>query len=141
MADPKKLAQALQDIPLNPMTAHDMASNEAIAMYGKDTQHNGPADAYRHLLWSGMMANKYPNMPVAQTLGWLHESSIPFVGAPMESNAEKQMDTTNNEYGRYIGSDAKNLDEIRKRAKILVDMGVAKTLKNNTDDYYQFKGG
>ena len=135
MADAKKLAQALQQIPYNPMKAHDMASSEAIALYGKDGEHNGNADAYRHLLWSGMMANKYGNLP-AQAGGALHESIIPFVGSPMQSNEEKQMDTTNNEYGRYIGSDAKNLDEIRKRAKILVDMGVAKTLKNKTDDYY-----
>ncbi len=135
MADPKKLAQALQDIPYNPMTAHDMASKEAISLYGKSGEHNGNADAYRHLLWSGMMSNKYGNLP-AQAGGALHESIIPFIGAPMQSSAEKQMDTTNNEYGRYIGSDAKNLDEIRKRAKILVDMGVAKTLKNKTDDYY-----
>ena len=135
MADKQKLAQALMNIPANPLTAQQMAADEAIALYGKDTQHNGPADAYRHLLWSGMMANKYGNAP-AQFGGWLHESKIPFVGAPMQSEQEQAMDTTNNEYGRYIGSDAKNLDEIRKRAKILVDMGVAKTLNNKTDDYY-----
>ena len=134
MADPKKLAKALQDIP-GPWDAKTMAEQEAIDLYGKDTQHNGPADAYRHLLWSGMMANKYGNTP-AQFGGWLHESAIPFIGAPMQSDAEKAMDTTNNEYGRYIGSDAKNLDEIRKRAKILIDTGVAKTLKNHQEDYY-----
>ena len=135
MADKQKLAQALMGIPANPLTAQQMAADEAIALYGKDTQHNGPADAYRHLLWSGMMANKYGNTP-AQFGGWLHESKIPFVGAPMQSEQEQAMDTTNNEYGRYIGSDAKNLDENRKRAKILVDMGVAKTLNNKTDEYY-----
>ena len=135
MADKQKLAQALMNIPANPLTAQQMAADEAIALYGKDTQHNGPADAYRHLLWSGMMANKYGNAP-AQFGGWLHESKIPFIGAPMQSEQEQAMDTTNNEYGRYIGSDAKDLNEIRKRAKILVDMGVAKTLNNKTDDYY-----
>ena len=134
MADKQKLAQALMDIP-GPWDAKNMAEQEAIQLYGKDTQHNGPADAYRHLLWSGMMAKKYGNAP-AQFGGWLHESKIPFIGAPMQSEQEQAMDTTNNEYGRYIGSDAKDLNEIRKRAKILVDMGVAKTLNNKTDDYY-----
>jgi len=136
MADKaNKLAQLLTDIPANPYTAQKMASDEAIALYGKNTEHNGPADAYRHLLWSGMMANKYGNAP-AQFGGWLHESHIPFVGAPMEADTERQMDTTNNEYGRYIGQDAKNLDELRKRAKILIDTGVAKTIKGETDGYY-----
>ena len=138
MADKaNKLAQLLTDIPANPYTAFKMASDEAINMYGKDTEHNGPADAYRHLLWSGMMANKYPSyVPVASTLGWLHESGLPIVGAPGQSSQEQAMDTTNNEYGRYIGQDAKDLTEIRKRAKALVDTGTAKTIKGETDGYY-----
>lgn len=133
MADRNKLAKALMNIP-GPIDAKSMAEQEAIALYGKDTEHNGPADAYRHLLWSGMMANKYGNAP-AQFGGWLHESRIPVIGSTMQSPQERAMDTTNNEYGRYIGQDARNLDEIRKRARILVDTGVAKTLKGNYGDY------
>ena len=136
MADKaNKLAQLLTDIPANPYTAFKMASDEAINMYGKDTEHNGSADAYRHLLWSGMMANKYGNAP-AQFGGWLHESKIPFVGAPGQASQEQMMDTTNNEYGRYLGQDAKDLIEIRKRAKALIDTGLAKTIKGETDGYY-----
>ena len=137
MADKaQKLAQLLNDIPANPYTAEKMAAEEATSLYGKNTEHNGPADAYRHLLWSGMMANKYPNAPVASTIGWLHESRLPFVGAPGQSSQEQAMDTTNNEYGRYIGQDAKDLNEIRKRAKALIDTKTAKTIDNETDGYY-----
>jgi hypothetical protein len=132
MADPKKLAQAL--IP-GPLDAKSLAEQKAIELYGANTQHNGPADAYRHLVWSGMMANKYGDIP-AQLGGWLHESRIPIIGSTFQAPAEKDMDTTNNEYGRAIGKDAKNLAEILQRAKILVDKGVAKTLPNEQDSYY-----
>jgi len=129
MADRKKLAKALlgetnftgQQVP-DMIDAKSLAEQEAIKRYGKDTEHNGPADAFRHLVWSGMAANKYGNaLPAA--LGAAHEFIE--VGQP---EAESQMDATNNAYGRYIGSDAKNLQQIMDRAKLLMDYKIAPTL-------------
>ena len=130
MADRKKLAKALlgetnfagQQVP-GMIDAKTLAEQEAIKRYGKDTEHNGPADAFRHLVWSGMAANKYGNA-IPAALGAAHEFIE--VGQP---EAESQMDATNNAYGRYIGSDAKNLQQIMDRAKLLMDYKIAPTLQ------------
>jgi len=48
---------------------------------------------------------------------------------PGQPEAEANMDATNNKYGRYIGSDAKDLQQIMDRAKLLMDYKIAPTLK------------
>jgi len=130
MADRKKLAKALlsetnfagQPVP-GWIDAKAIAEQEAIKRYGKDTEHNGAADAFRHLVWSGMAAKKYGNA-VPTVLGAVHE----FI-EPGQPEAEANMDATNNKYGRYIGSDAKDLQQIMDRAKLLMDYKIAPTLK------------
>lgn len=135
MADKrKKLAEILlseTDFTNQPMPGmfdmKSLAEKEAIKRYGADTQHNGNADAFRHLAWSGMMANKYGNT-LPKFIGWAHEKLEP--GQP---SAEESMDMKNNMYGRYIGSDAKNLQQVMDRAKLLVDYGIAPTMKSNSN--------
>ena len=136
MADRNKLAQALvgptdftgQSVPgMFDMKA--LAEKEALNRYGKATEHNGNADAFRHLVWSGMMSNKFGNL-LPQALGATHE--FVEVGQPQ---AENNMDTTNNQYGRYIGNDAKDLQQIMDRAKLLIDYKIAPTLSNTQNNY------
>jgi RHS repeat-associated protein len=66
---------------------------------GLDGLHNGPADAYRHCLWSCLMTQDI-GADNAQTVGDTHEKNNNEDGQP---KAEEQMDQANNAVGRSCG--------------------------------------
>lgn len=95
------------------------AHNNAISQFPEKAQASKERDAYRHLLWLGMMTQKYGEKH-ARMAGNLHESRIPFVGSPFQSNLEKDMDLYNNELGIQLGKSTKSLEELMQKAKEMV---------------------
>ena len=86
----------------------------------------GNQDAFRHLVWQGMLQKKYPS--IAKFLGNLHETSIPFVGSPYQGKSEKEMDLYNNALGRKIADQAKSYEDIYRIAEEYVNKGRVKTV-------------
>ena len=97
----------------------DFAVNNAISTFPEEITSQQERDAYRHILWSGMLANKY-GQDSARLMGKLHESKIPFVVSPMQSEAENKMDLYNNELGLALGNKVKSIDELMNEAKNIV---------------------
>ena len=97
----------------------DFAINNAVSTFPEEITSQKERDAYRHILWSGMLANKY-GQASARLIGKLHESKLPFVGSPMQSEAENKMDLYNNELGLSLGSKVKSIDELREEAKNII---------------------
>jgi len=84
---------------------------------------NGPADAYRHLIWSAELTRKFGE-PVARAILDGHEvqgSASPDPNGEKQSSAEEAMDRHNNEIGIRLGKDAKTFDEVVKRAQETID--------------------
>lgn len=112
----------LLDIALNLPTifkTKNMAEKESAKRFPKDELYNGAGDAYRHIVWQGLLANKLGE-DKAKYIGNFHENeNIPFVGAYNHPQNEINMDLKNNEIGRYIGKDAKNVQDILNRADII----------------------
>ncbi len=79
----------------------DYAHNNSISQFPQDNQKDVERDAYRHLLWTAMMTNKYGES-TARLAGKVHESVLPIVGSPFQSKSEKKMDLYNNELGIEI---------------------------------------
>jgi hypothetical protein len=97
----------------------DIATNTANAAYGKDTQHNGKADAMRHILFSALATQDYTDVG-AKTISFLNENIT-----WNQPKAEKNMDTTNDAIGREIGRKAKSKEEMVQMAKDAIDSGRA----------------
>ena len=108
----------------------DFAHNNAISQFPKKEQATSERDAYRHLLWLGMMTQKY-SPETARAVGELHESKIPFVGSYGQSYSEQQMDLYNNELGIELGTKAKTLPELMEMAKKLVEENKVKINKTS----------
>lgn len=80
---------------------------------------NGPADAYRHLLWGGELARKF-GPDVARVLLEMHEiqgDTSRRIGLDAQSPAAAAMDRHNNEIAVAIGSAARSWDHVREAAR------------------------
>ncbi len=108
----------------------DYSHNNAISQFPKKEQADTERDAYRHLVWLGMMTQKY-GAETARKMGELHESKIPFVGSYGQSAPEKEMDLYNNELGIELGSKAKTIPELMEMAKKLVEEKKVKINKSS----------
>jgi hypothetical protein len=75
--------------------------------------HNGPADAFRHVVASAEATRRY-GVPIATALGEAHEYSGRRDGQPQD---EEEMDRQNNAIGIGIGADAGSFNEIIVRTK------------------------
>lgn len=96
-----------------------LAEEAAAKRFPADEIHNGAGDAYRHIVWQGLLAQKL-GQDKAKYFGDFHENpNIPFVGGYGEPTKESTMDYKNNEIGRYIGKDAKSVQDILNRADII----------------------
>ncbi len=85
---------------------------------------NGPADAYRHLLWTGELTRRFGPL-VAKAAGEWHEKRdlVPerfWWGSRAERKA-RAMDRNNNEIGIAIGRRAKTWDDVVRAAREVID--------------------
>ncbi|TAH34016.1 MAG: hypothetical protein EYC62_05795 [Alphaproteobacteria bacterium] len=75
---------------------------------------NGPADAYRHLIWAGELTRRYgENLAVLGVN--LHETSVYKKGSKEEE--QHKIDNHNNKLGVEIGKKAKTWEEVKEMAK------------------------
>ena len=116
---------AVVPIP-NMIQAGKFASNNAESVYPEKEQANKERDAYRHILWQAMLANKYGET-AANALGNMHENPyIPVVGGMGQPDDQRQMDLYNNKIGVEIGLKAKSMQEMMDEAKKVVEENRAK---------------
>lgn len=111
----------------------DKAQDLPLKYYAATGEHNGEADAMRHMLLQAQLLQKYGETP-AKAIGWLHEN-ISF-GQP---EREKTMDEYNDVLGREIGAKAKSEQEMIDMARQYIDSKKAKSIKqdNSPDGYAQ----
>jgi Domain of unknown function (DUF6973) len=69
---------------------------------------NGPADAYRHLLWAGELTRRFGERRARQILG-AHEIEGKIFG---QSADAEQMDRHNNEIGIALGKRARTWNDV-----------------------------
>lgn len=94
------------------------AQDRAVQAYPLPGQATREADAYRHLLWQGLLANKY-GPEVAQLVGNFHENPyIPFIGGMGQPESQQIMDLYNNMLGRQMEGFSE--EEMDKKAKKLI---------------------
>lgn len=110
-----------------------IAKSKAIDTYGKATEHNGKADAMRHIIFSALATQDYTDVG-AKTMSWLHENVS--LGSFNQPDVEQAMDTTNDTIGREIGKKAKSKEEIFQMAREAIDSGKAKVIGNTTEGPY-----
>jgi hypothetical protein len=109
----------------------DKAQDLPLKYYAATGEHNGEADAMRHMLLQAQLMQKYGETP-AKAIGWLHEN-ISF-GQP---EREKTMDEYNDVLGRQIGAKAKSEQEMIDMARQYIDTKKAKSIKqDNSPDGY-----
>ncbi len=79
---------------------------------------DGPADAYRHLIWAGELTRRFGESK-ARAILYGHEIE----GRIKEKQPEgrEEMDLHNNEIGIKLGKNAKNFDEVVKAAQQTID--------------------
>lgn len=111
----------------------DYAHNNSISQYPEKEQKDTDRDAYRHLLWLGMMTQKY-GADTAREVGEWHESRYPIVGSTFQSKVDKKTDLFNNELGIELGTKTKSLPELMEMAKQLVNEKEVK-VNNNPGTY------
>jgi len=105
--------------------ANTYASNNAESVYPKKEQATRERDAYRHILWQAMLANRYGE-PTANFFGNMHESDLPVIGGFKQPADQRAMDLYNNRLGVELGLKAKDMKEMMDEAKRIVDSGMAK---------------
>ena len=94
------------------------AQDRAVQAYPHPSQATREADAYRHLLWQGLLANKY-GPEIAQLAGNFHENPlIPFIGGMGQPESQQLMDLYNNMLGRQMEGFSE--EEMDKKAKKLI---------------------
>jgi hypothetical protein len=79
---------------------------------------DGPADAYRHLLWAGELTRRFGERRARQILG-AHEIDGRIRGG--QSPDAERMDRHNNELGIALGKDARNWNDVIKGARTVLD--------------------
>ncbi|MBM3565434.1 MAG: hypothetical protein FJX42_04890 [Alphaproteobacteria bacterium] len=95
----------------------DHAQAEAVKS-GLPGLHNGPGDAYRHIIGAGEITRRFGE-PTARVALEGHE--IEGVVRNRQPRSELHMDRHNNEIGIAIGRKAKTLDEVIERARERID--------------------
>jgi hypothetical protein len=109
----------------------DKAQDLPLKYYAATGDHNGEADAMRHMLLQAQLMQKYGETP-AKAIGWLHEN-ISF-GQP---EREQAMDEYNDVLGRQIGAKARSEQEMIDMARQYIDTKRAKSLaQDNSPDGY-----
>lgn len=83
--------------------------------------HNGPADAYRHMLGAAELTRRYGETAAR---AMLEANEVKGDVIDRQSAGEREMDSHNNDIGIAIGQDARTFDEIRERARAKIDAGV-----------------
>jgi hypothetical protein len=107
------------------------AEDESIKAYGKETQHNGKADAMRHILFSALNSQNLTETG-AKVVSSVHEHT-----EFNQPKAEMNMDFFNDAIGREIARRAKTKEEMIQLAKEAVDSGKVQLLnKDQTGPYY-----
>jgi hypothetical protein len=104
--------------------------------YPKSTEHNGPADAMRHMLFQAQLTKNY-NPTLAKIISQGHERLLDW-GQP---NAEQAMDFHNDAIGRQIGAKAQSIDEMTQMAKDAIASGQAKVIGHDLPGKYYKVGG
>ncbi|MBL8832351.1 MAG: hypothetical protein JNL71_08160 [Rhodospirillales bacterium] len=93
-------------------------SRDAAKQSGFPGEHNGPADAFRHIVASGEAARRYGEF-IASGLGSLNELAGDLLKD--QPPGERSMDEANNAIGIRIGLDARDFDEILARARAAIE--------------------
>lgn len=107
------------------------AEEESIKAYGKETQHNGKADAMRHILFSALNSQNLTETG-AKAVSFLHEHT-----EFNQPKSEMNMDFFNDAIGREIARRAKSKEDMVKLAKEAVDSGKVQLLSpDQTGPYY-----
>lgn len=113
------------------------------AFFEKSTEHNGPSDAMRHIIFNAKLTAGTGSRLIPWLLDKIHEygeSAIPIPGL-RQPNREMRMDLANGELGRAIGklnlSDAEMVD-LAQRA---VQSGKAATLIDDDSTKAYAEGG
>ena len=113
------------------------------AFFNKSTEHNGPSDAMRHVIFNAKLTAGTGSRIIPWLLDKIHEygeSAIPIPGI-RQPNREMNMDLANGELGREIGklglSDAEMVD-LAQRA---VQGGKAVTLSQKEQQQAYAEGG
>jgi hypothetical protein len=84
-------------------------------------RHNGPADAYRHILGAAELTRRHGET-AARALLNTNEIQGDISGQPKE---ERRMDEHNNEIGIAIGKESRTYDDVVHRAREKINQGVA----------------
>lgn len=93
-------------------------SRDAAKQSGFPGEHNGPADAFRHIVASGEAARRYGEL-IASGLGTLNELAGDLL--KNQPSEERSMDEANNAIGIRIGLDARDFDEVLARARAAIE--------------------
>jgi hypothetical protein len=91
------------------------------------------ADALRHLLWQGAVAQEQGSIPAAIT-GYGHEIGL---GMLPPQAPDTEMDLENNELGRQLGAQTKTREELLDAAIEAVNAGRARTLNKSKKGEYE----
>lgn len=104
--------------------------------YPKSSQHNGEADAMRHMLFQAQIAKNY-NPTLAKIISRGHE----YFMDPGQPDAEQAMDFQNDSIGRQIGAKAKSVDEMSQMARDAISSGKARVIGRDLPGKYYKVGG
>ena len=104
--------------------------------FDKSTEHNGPADAMRHMLFQAQITKNH-SPTLAKIISQGHERLLDW-GQP---DAEQAMDFHNDALGREIGAKAKTIDEMTQMAKDAITSGRAKMINRDLPGKYYKAGG
>jgi hypothetical protein len=104
--------------------------------FDKSTEHNGPADAMRHMLFQAQITKNH-SPTLAKIISQGHERLLDW-GQP---DAEQAMDFHNDALGREIGAKAKTIDEMTQMAKDAITSGRAKVIGHGLPGKYYKLGG
>jgi hypothetical protein len=113
----------------------DKAQDLPLKYYAASGEHNGEADAMRHMLLQAQLMQKYGETP-AKVIGWLHEN-VSF-GQP---EREQAMDEYNDILGREIGAKARSEQEMIDMARQYISSKKAKSLKQDDSPDGYARGG
>lgn len=80
--------------------------------------HNGPADAYRHMLWAARLTQVFGRDLAPTILEW-HEATD-----TLQPHAEAIMDRHNNAIGVEIGASTRNMPEARRMIRQRMDQAL-----------------
>ena len=108
----------------DPFALKDLANDIAVSEYGLGESSGGKGDALRHLLASAIMAKRHGDT-YAEVIGNLHESPLPWVGAPAQAPEDRDMDLKNNELGRKLAKSSTSYVDMVNQARRMIDNGSA----------------